>query len=217
MLDGVAEVPVQVRVGDHHRLPEQGPALGAPDVEHVAQPGQIGKGHVCLGRGQRVAHPGPVQEQVQAVLVADPAQGGELLFGVEGAVFRGVGEVHHLGLHHVLRGHAAGEVLPAQGLHLAGGELALRAAGDLQHLVAGGLHRPGLVAVDVPCHRGDDPLVRPQGGADYREVCLGAPHQEVHPGLRGGAGLPDQGPGLLAVGVLPVAHGLLEVGLLQLL
>ena len=70
LLDGVPEIPLQVWVGDDHRLPQQRAALGAPNVEHVAQPGQVPQGHVAAPGRQAVAQPGAVQKEVQPQLLA---------------------------------------------------------------------------------------------------------------------------------------------------
>ena len=48
-LDTVPEIPLKGGAGDDHRLTEQGPHLGAADVEHVGQPGQVGEIHIVSG------------------------------------------------------------------------------------------------------------------------------------------------------------------------
>ena len=69
-LDVVAEVPLEPRVGDDQRLPEEQPLLGAPQVEGVAPPGQVGEGHVAGGAHEAVAQPGPVDVEQQAAVLA---------------------------------------------------------------------------------------------------------------------------------------------------
>ena len=120
-------------------------------------------------------------------------------------------DVHHFGLHQVLP-DLVRPVGPHSLLHLGGGELPFGAGGQCQHFVAGGLHRAGLVAVDVPSRRGEHPLVGPQRRPDDGEVCLGAPHQELHVHVLPLALPADELPGGFAVGVLAVAHGLFQVG-----
>ena len=63
-LDHVAEILLQVRMEQHRRLPEQGPHLGAADVEGIDEPGDVPDGHVRSGGHQAVAQPRPVQIQI---------------------------------------------------------------------------------------------------------------------------------------------------------
>ena len=70
LLDEVTEVLLESRAPNHHRFAKQGAHLGAADVEHIAQPGDIRKGQVITLRHQAVAQPRAVQEQVQSQLPA---------------------------------------------------------------------------------------------------------------------------------------------------
>ena len=121
-----------------------------------------------------------------------------------------MGDVHQLGLDGVLKG-AAGIVLPDGAAHLRGGELAV-VVRDPQHLVAGGLHRAGLVDIDVSGIRPQRPLVGAQRRVDHRQIGLGAAHQEVNVNVLPAAFCPDFGRGSRAVFVLAIAQGLLHVG-----
>ena len=190
LLDVVAEIPFQVRVGQDQGLAEQHPLLGAADGKGVAPPGQVRQGHVAGGAHEAVAQPGPVDVQQQAQLLAGLPQVGQRCQGVEGPVLRGLREVDHRRLDHVFPGLIlpVGLVDPA---HVLGGECSVL-AGHRQHLVAGGLDGPALVDVDVAADGGDDPLMGPQGGGDDRGVGLGAAHQEVDVGLGGLAQGSDQ-------------------------
>ncbi len=206
LLEMVPEVPLEGGVGQDQGLPKEEPLLGAPQVEGVAPAGQVGEGHVTGGAHEAVAQPGPVHIEEEATVLAGLPEVVQLRQGVEGAVLRGLGEVDHPRLDHVL----PGLVLPVGLPHPAdvqGGELPV-GAGHRQDLVAGGLDGPGLVDVDVAAGGGDDPLVGAQGGGDHRGVGLGAPHEKVDvQGLVLTQG-PDPLPGLGAVDVLPVAGGL---------
>ena len=62
-LDHVPEVLLDGRVGDNHRLAKQGPYLGAADVKHIGQPGQVGESYIVFLCPQAVAAPGPVNVQ----------------------------------------------------------------------------------------------------------------------------------------------------------
>ena len=89
-------------VGEHHGLAAQRAHLGAADVEHIGEPGDVGQGHVGALGHQAVAQPGTVQKQRHLVFLTDGVQIFQLLFCVQGAVLGGVGDVHHAGEHHVV-------------------------------------------------------------------------------------------------------------------
>ena len=131
----------------------------------------------------------------------------QLRFRVQGAVLRGMGEVDHAGLYRVL-GTGVLLVRPEGGADLLRCDLALLPR-QREHFVAGGLHRAGLVDVDMAGVGAEHALIGPQQGGDHRQVGLGAPGQKVDGTLRGGAGLPDQRGGPGTVGVGAVAWGLL--------
>ena len=193
-----------------HRLPEEGAHLGAADVEGVGEPGDVLQGHVRRRGHQAVAQPRPVQEQVEAVPVADLPQPLQLRAAVQEPALGGVGDVDHPGLHRVLMA-----VVRPMGLHVlvhgGGADLALLIRQG-QDLVARGLDGAGLVDVDMAGAGGQDPLIGPEGRGDDGLVGLGPAHQELDAGVRPADGGADQGPGVVTVGVLPVAGVLLEVG-----
>ena len=98
--------------------------------------------------------------------------------------------------------------------HLLCGDLALP-RGQRQAFVAGGFDRAGLMYMDMPGLGAQHPLPGFQRGVDHRQVGLGRPHKKVH----GGVGRVAQRADLVrrggAVGVLAIAGGLFQVGLLQ--
>ena len=205
-------VPAEMGVGrgDHQCLTEEGAVLGAADVEHIRQRGQICKGQVVTRRGERRGKSGAVQEQQQAVLVAARAQSLQLRLGVNGADLGAVGDIDHLGSHHVL----GAVVLPEDSLHQSGGELAVFGA-DGADLVAGGLDGAGLMGVHMAGMDGDHRLIGGQERRDGHQVGLGAAHQEMDVGVRRVAELADQVRRLLAVVIHAIAAGLLQVGIRQ--
>ena len=87
--------------GEDHRLSEQGPHLGPPDVEHVAAGRQVRQGHAAPPAGQPIAHPGAVQVQRYLVLPAHLVDLPQLRPGIEGAQLSGPGQVHHARKYHV--------------------------------------------------------------------------------------------------------------------
>ena len=81
----------------------------------------------------------------------------QLRLGVQGAQLRGLGEVDQAGLDRVLVA-GVGPVGGAQLGDLLGGDLPVF-AGEGQHLVPSGLHRPRLVGVDMAGVGADHPLI----------------------------------------------------------
>ena len=79
--------------------------------------------------------------------------------------------------------------------------------------MAGGLHRAGLVDIDVSGIRPKCSLMGPQGRVDHGEVGLGASHQEMDGDVLPAAFRPDFRRGGGAVFVLPIAQGLHQIGL----
>ena len=77
--------------------------------------------------------------------------------------------------------------------------------------MARGLHRAGLVDVDVAALGADRPLVGPQSRSDEGQVGLGAAHQKVDLGLFIGTRIEDVPGGILTMVVGAVAGGLLEI------
>ena len=194
-------------MGQHQGLAKEHALLGAADGKGVAQPGQLGQGQVAGLAHETVAQAGAVHIEEQAAVSAGRPDGFQLSLGIQGAVFRGLGDIHHGRLDHVLVGDVPPVVLmdPA---NIQGGELAIP-AGYGQNLVAVGLNGPGLVDGDVAAGSGDDPLVGPQGSSNDRRVGLGAAHQEVDVQAGVFTQIPDVVPGPGAVVILAVARGLL--------
>ena len=201
------DVPAEVRPGpgEDQGLAEEGAVLGAADVEDIRQSRVVREGHVPAGQGG--TQPGPVQEEDEPVLVAALPEGRQLRLGVDGAGFRGVGDVDHGGLHLVLVAVELGDGLDHGGSNFPVG------AGDGDDLVPRALDGPGFVDVDVSRVGGDDGLVGLQHGLNHQQVRLGAPHHEVYVRLGGGAEGTDEGPRLFTAGVQAVAPGLLQIGL----
>ena len=202
-------------VGEHHSLAAQRTHLGAADVKHIGQPGKIGQRHVRALGSQTIAQPCTIEEQRHLVLLTHSVQGFQLCLSVQGAVLGGVGDVHHAGEHHVVVvvvGVEGGYQCP----QLGGVQLAvvLRQGDDL---VAGVLDGTGFVPGHMAGGSSHYALPPLQHGRDDDGVALGAAGDELHVGLRAGAGGADLLPGAGAVGVGAVAGDLFKVGLGQLL
>ena len=90
-------------------------------------------------------------------LPAHLVDGLQLRLGVQGAQLSGLGEVDQAGLDRVLVA-GVGPVGGTQLGDLLGGDLPVF-AGEGQHLVPGGLHRPRLVGVDMAGVGTDHPLI----------------------------------------------------------
>ena len=87
--------------------------------------------------------------------------------------------------------------------------------GEGERLVAAVLHGAGLVDVDVGALRAEHALVRAEQGGDDRDIGLRAAHQEMDVGVGAVEDIADAPGGFLAVRILPVAQGLLQVRGLQ--
>ena len=124
LLHDEAEVLLQSRVHDDHGLTEQSTDLGAADIEHVAQVGDLRQGQVSTVGHDAVAQPGAVDEQGQAVPAAHVVQLRQLRLGVKGASLGGIGDVDHAGLDDMLRGLVVSVPLYIL-LHLRGRDLAV--------------------------------------------------------------------------------------------
>ena len=156
-----------------------------------------------------------IEEQRQLVLLTDSVQGFQLCLGVQSAVLGGVGNVHHAGEHHVVV-----IVVGVEGSHqfpqLGGVQLAV-VLRQGNHLVAGVLDGTGFMTGYMAGGSSHHALPPLQHGRDDDGVALGAAGDELHIGLRAGAGGADLLPGAGAVGVGAVAGDLFKVGLGQLL
>ena len=211
LLDDIAEALFERRVEDDQRLAHDGAALGAADIEHIAQVGKLRQGDVRLGAHQAVAHARAVDVQRDAALAAGVAQVGQFGLGVQAADLGREGDVNHARLDSVLA-HGVGGVRAAVLSDLVTGNLAVH-AGNRQHLVAGGLNRAGLVAGDVSVVRRQHALVRLENRRDGDKVGLGAAYQKMHVGVLPAAGAANLCPRAVAVVVGAVAGQLLHVGL----
>ena len=202
-------------VGEHHSLAAQRTHLGAADVEHIGQPGKVGQRHVRALGSQTVAQPCTIEEQRHLVLLTHSVQGFQLRLGVQGAVLGGVGDVYHAGEHHVVV-----VVVGVEGGHqcpqLGSVQLAV-VLGQGDDLVAGVLDGTCLVPGYMTGGSSHYALPPLQHGRDDDGVALGAAGDELHIGLRAGAGGADLLAGAGAVGVGAVAGDLFKVGLGQLL
>ena len=104
LLDDRHEMRRHVAFGVDQRLAAQSADLGAADVENVGKLADIPQRHVGLRTHQPVAEPRPVEIQGQTAAPAGIVQGLQLRLRVQGAVLRGVGDIHHAGADHVLVG-----------------------------------------------------------------------------------------------------------------
>ena len=203
LFDGGQEVLRRVVLREHDGLTEQGADLGAADVEHIGQPGDVLERDIGAIGGQRVPQARAIEEQLHAVAVADAAQGLQLVQRVQRAVFRGMGDVDGAGEHHMLVVAVRVE-RGAVVVELGGVDLAVM-VGERQHLVPGGLDGAGLMHVDVPGGGGHRACIGGGDGVDDGLVGLGAADQEAHIRIRRAAGLADAGLGGFADGVGAVA------------
>ena len=71
---------------EHHSLAAERAALGAADVEHVAQLRQLGQGNVALIGRQRIGQAGAIHKQRNLALLAHCVNRRELGLGVQRAV-----------------------------------------------------------------------------------------------------------------------------------
>ena len=213
LLHLVDEVRRRPALREDHGFAAEGPDLGAPDVEHIAEGGQLREREVVRGAHQPVAQARPVDIQRQALRAADSGDLLQFGFAVERAVLRGEGEIDHAGEHHVLV-----RLVPVEGLDEAGDvrgfQLAVGAR-DGEDLVARVFDGPGLVQADVARIGCDHALPVLEQGADDQLVRLGPAGDEVHFSLRPAAGGADPFGRAGAEGVAPVAGQDLAVGLEQ--
>ena len=213
LLDGIAEILFQRVIGDDHGLAKQCAALGAAQVEHIAQGGVVLQGQVVGFAHQAVGHAGAVHKQVQPQLIAGGRDVGQLGLGVERAHLGGVGDVDHTGLHLMLVA-GVGAVFFHRVADLPCRDLAVF-IGQGQALVAGGFYCAGLVYMDMAAVGAQHTLPGLEGRIDDRQVGLGRTYKKVHGGIRGvaqGADLVRSGG---AIAVLAIAGGLVKVGLLH--
>ena len=164
---------------------------------------------------QTIAQTGTVHEQRHVVLMADSGQRFQLCLGVQGAVLRRVGDVHHAREHemvHIVIGiEGTAPVLNRPGIQLAVG---VRQADDL---VARELDGTGLVSGHMAGGCGHHTLPAAQHRCNDDGVALGAARNEPDIGIRCAARRADLLPRAGAIGIGAVAGDLFKVGLHQLL
>ena len=204
LLDHVAEILVQDRIQDHHRLAEQGAVFGAADIEDVGEGRDVRHGQVVGAAGEGGSQAGAVQEQKQAVSAADMGERLQLSLGVLSADLRGVGDIYHLRLYHVLVGMGVQNLL-----HHGRSHFAVRGRKG-EHFVAGGFHRSGLVNIDMSGRGADHGLVGAECRCNHCKVDLSAAHQKVDGSVLTADFLPDQIPGPAAVLLIHAVSGVLD-------
>ena len=106
----------------------------------------------------------------------------------------------------------AGPVLRHRLPDLPGGDFSLH-AGQRQTFVAGGLHRAGLMNVDVPAVGAQNALPRLESRINDGKICLRGSHEKMYIGIRRITQPADECPGLLTVIVHTIAGGLFQIGL----
>ena len=116
------------------------------------------------------------------MLQRDLANGFQLSQGINSTKFCGIGDVHHTGLHRVLRG---GIFQMAQNccLNLLRGDLAVHSRNG-QNLVPGGLHRTGLMHGNMTGVCAEYPLIGPQSRRNQGHIGLRTAYQKMHISLR---------------------------------
>ena len=68
LFDGGEEMGQSTGIRNHHRLSEHGTALGASDIEDIAELSQIRKAEVIFRGGKGIGQSGTVYEKEQPVL-----------------------------------------------------------------------------------------------------------------------------------------------------
>ncbi len=103
-------------MAQNQRLPKEKALLGAPNGKPIAPAGQVGQGHVAGLTHKAVPQPGPIHKEEEAAVLAGLPQVRQLRQAVQRPILRGLGEIDHPRLHHVLP-----EWHPASGSHRPGG------------------------------------------------------------------------------------------------
>ena len=98
--------------------------------------------------------------------------------------------------------------------HLPGSDFSVR-TGQRQNLVARSFHGSRFMDVDMSALGAQCPLMGPQSGSNHRQIGLGTANEEVHSHILPTAQSADFPGGGSTVWILPVAGGLLEIGLCQ--
>ena len=139
------------------------------------------------------------------VLLTKPGEGGEFSQIVLGTDFRGIGDVDHFRLYHVLVCVGVQNLL-----YQIRRQLAVR-GGDSQNFVACGFDSAGFMDIDVPGFRSDHRLVGPEGRADNQQIGLSSAGDNMN--IRGIVLnlTMDKPDGMGCVGVLTVAVILLQI------
>ena len=202
-------------VREHHGLAAQSAHLGAADVEHIGQAGNVLQGDVGALCHQAVAQPCAVHEQRHLVFLTHGVQLFQLRLSVQGAVLRRVRDIYHAGEHHVVV-VGIGVEGSAPAAHIGSAHLAL-VGRQRDDLVAGVLDGTGLVGGNMAGGCSQHALPALQHGRNDDGVGLGAAGDKVHICIRAAAGSADLCLGAGAVGIGAVAGHLFKIGLGQLL
>jgi hypothetical protein len=102
LLDEVAKIPAQLRIRKHHSFSKQRTDLCTAYVEHIAQAGNVCHSQIISTGSEAVAQAGAVHKQIELMLSAHPGDFCQFRFGVDGAQFGRIGDIHHFRQHHVL-------------------------------------------------------------------------------------------------------------------
>ena len=202
-------------MGEDDSLAAEGTYLGAADVEHVGQAGNVSQRDIGALADQTVAQPGTVHEQGHVVGVADGGKRFQLCLGVQGAVLRGVGDVDHAGEDEMVHVGVGVECF-AEILHILGGHFAV-GVGQAEHFVARELDGTGLMGGYMAGGGSQYALPAVEHGADDHGVGLSAAGDEKDIRLRAGAGRADLLFGAGTIGVGAVTGNFFKVGLYQFL
>ena len=208
LLDGIAEVGMEVLVDQHQNLTEQQAVLRAADVKCVAEAREILRLKVVFLAHERGAHTRAVQIEVQPQLAARRGERFQLGPGVDRAKLGRIGDIDHFRHDHVpvvaivVRGNNAADILRRQ--------LAVRRRNNAD-LVAGRLDGGRFMHGDVRRFGGDDSLPRAERRCDERQIGDRAAQHEMHVRLRAGKAAADSLNGLRTVGVAAVADGRLQI------
>ena len=68
LLDGGEKMRKSIGIRNHHCFSEHGTALGASDIEDVAEPGQVRKAEVIFRSGKGIGQSSAVYEKQQLML-----------------------------------------------------------------------------------------------------------------------------------------------------
>ena len=215
LLDARHRVRGCVALREHHGLTAEGAALGTADIEHVAEPRELGQRHIALVARERIGQARAVHKERYLVLAADLMDGREIGLAVERAELRWERNIRRAREHHVLVVAVLIEQLD-KAVELGGVHLAVVCRNG-EHLVSRELDGAGLMAGHMARLGRDHALVGSEQHVEHDLVGLRAADQEEHLGLGGIACGADQLLGMLAVPIHPIARHGFHVGIGQCL